>query len=75
MKDNIPEFKKRFKRRLKEISDNPEFITGIGSLAGQTEKEVDEMIDYIDSNKDLTESDIVLFAVEISYKYENSEKH
>ena len=74
IKDNIPEFKVKLIRYLEEkISSNPEFILAVVSYAGQTEKEVDEMIAYMDSHDELTEADVTLYAIEISRKYNKSE--
>ena len=73
MKKNIPEFKKRLILRLEKISKDPNFILAVGSYAGQTEKEVDEMIAYMDSHDELTEADVTLYAIEISRKYNKSE--
>lgn len=43
------------------------------SYAGQTEKEVDEMIAYMDSHDELTESEVTLYAIEISRKFDKGE--
>lgn len=73
LKDNIPKFKIKLIHYLEKISSNPEFILAVVSYAGQTEKEVDEMIAYMDSHDELTESEVTLYAIEISRKFDKGE--
>jgi len=68
MKKNIPEFKKKLIERLKQISDDKDFILSVGSYAGQTEKDVEKIIEHIDSLDKPTESDVLAYAIKLHYK-------
>ena len=68
MKKDIPEFKKKLIERLKQISDDRDFILSVGSYAGQTEKDVERVIKYIDSLANPTEADVLTFALKLYYK-------
>ena len=50
---------------LKKICDDYDFIIGIRSLL-KNDADIDEVLDYIRNNENLTSSDIILLSLEIS---------
>ena len=50
---------------LKKICDDPDFILGVRCDL-KNDADIDEVLDYIRNNENLTSSDVILLSLEIS---------